>query len=37
MNTDINTLSVLSQCKAKELKFSDCKHADYTAFLSVHF
>ena len=37
MNPDIYALSVLSQCKAKEFKSSDCKHADYTAFLLVHF
>ena len=36
MNTDIDALSVLSQCKAKKFKISDCKHADYTAFLLVH-
>ena len=37
MNSDMHALSVLSQCKAKKLKISDCKHTDYTAFLLIHF
>jgi len=28
MNSDIYAFSVPSQCKAKEFKISDCKHAD---------
>ena len=35
MNSDINAFSVPSQCKAKEFKISDCKHADSTALFSV--
>ena len=35
MNTYINTVTVPSQCEAEELKISDCKHADNTAFLLV--
>lgn len=37
MNLDIYALSVLSQCKTKKFNISDCKHADYMAFLLVHF
>ena len=37
MNPDIDARSVPSQCKAKELKISDCKHAYHTTFLLVHF
>ena len=35
MNANVDTVPIPSQCKAKKLKISDCKHADSTAFLSV--
>ena len=35
MNSDINALSVPSQCKAKEFKILDCKHTDSTTLFSV--
>ena len=37
MDTDVDSFPVLPKTKTKELKISDCKHADYTAFLLVHF
>ena len=36
MNADINATSVPSQCEAKELKISDCKHTHCSAFLPVY-
>lgn len=36
MNAYIDSFSVLSQRKAKELKISDCKHAYRSALLPIH-
>ena len=36
MNADIYSSAILPQRKAEKLKISDCKHADYTAFLLIY-
>ena len=37
MDSDIDPFSVLPKTKAKELKISDCEHADRPALFPVHF
>ena len=37
MDTDVDSFSVLPKTEAKELKISNCEHADRSALFPVHF